>query len=76
MEWGSLFGRSLAQDWIITPLILMILTLVVNDDNTTKVLTKKSEIDEKKQQLENERKKTKIVPNKMIENESLREIVA
>jgi len=46
-EWGSLFGRTLAQDWIVTPLIFMILTLVVSDSNTTKILSKKIEADER-----------------------------
>ena len=39
--WGSLFGKSLAQDWIVTPLLLLILTLALSNDNTTKIMVKK-----------------------------------
>jgi len=37
----GLLGRTLAQDWIVTPFILMLITFVVQEENATKVMALK-----------------------------------
>jgi len=40
LETAGIFGRTLAQDWIVTPLIFMILMALVQDDQINTLVAK------------------------------------
>jgi len=62
LEWLTLFARALAQDWIITPFILLALTIAVQDDNVVAVLKMKKKEAKKASKPLPSIKKNKIVP--------------
>jgi len=37
----SLFGRALAQDWIVTPLVMIIVTIAIQDENAVNAMSLK-----------------------------------
>jgi len=46
IEWILLFLQTLAQDWIVTPLIFIILTLAISNPNSTRIINTKNQVEE------------------------------